>query len=89
MATRPQRPRIPPTWRSGVRNGTARSEAKLAFLSSPLMMEILRDADERFRALGLEPMRLRAVRQPFDYESRTIPQPRGSQRVSIDPNRSV
>jgi hypothetical protein len=37
------------------------------------MMEILRDADEQFRAFGLEPMRLRAVRQPFDYEPRTIP----------------
>lgn len=73
MATRIQRPRIPPTWRSGVRNGKARSEARLAFLSSPVMMEILRDADEQFRALGLEPMRLRGVRQPFDYEPRTIP----------------
>ena len=73
MATRTHRPRIPPTWRSGVRNGKARSEARLAFLSSPVMMEILRDADEQFRALGLEPMRLRGVRQPFDYEPRMVP----------------
>jgi hypothetical protein len=34
------------------------------------MMEILREADARLRAWGVEPMRLDNVRQPFDYAPR-------------------
>ena len=70
MATRTQRPRVTPTWRSGVRKGTARHEARLAFLTSPVMMEILRDVNERLRAWGVDPMRLSGVRQPFRYAPR-------------------
>lgn len=71
MATRIQRPRVPPLWRSSVRKGKARNEARLAFLRSPVMMEILREANDRLRAWGVEPMRLDNVRQPFDYVPRT------------------
>jgi hypothetical protein len=70
MATRTRRPRIRPTWRADLRRGTIRHEAALAFLRSPVMMEILRDADERLRAWGVEPMALQGVRQPFDYAPR-------------------
>lgn len=73
MTTRMQRTRIAPRWRSGVRKGTPRSEARLAFLGSPAMMEILREANERLRAWGVEPMRLSGVRQPFDYAPRLVP----------------
>jgi hypothetical protein len=67
-----KRQRTLPRWRSGLRRGTARLDAKLAFLRSPLMMEILREADERLRAWGVEPMRLTGVRQPFDYAPRIV-----------------
>lgn len=73
MATRIQRPRIKPRWRADLRRGTIRHEAALAFLRSPVMMAILRDADEQLRAWGVEPMVLQGVRQPFDYAPRTIP----------------
>lgn len=70
MATRTQRPRVPPTWRGGVRKGRARHEARLAFLTSPVMMEILREVNERLRPWGIEPIRLNGVRQPFRYAPR-------------------
>lgn len=73
MATRYQRQRIRPTWRGGLRRGRARTEAALAFLKSPAMMAILRDADEQLRAWGVEPMVLQGIRQPFDYAPRMIP----------------
>jgi hypothetical protein len=63
-------PRIRPMWRADLRRGTIRHEAALAFLRSPAMMEILRDADERLRAWGVEPMVRKGVRQPFDYRPR-------------------
>lgn len=70
MGTRLQRPRIQPMWRADLRRGRARHEARLAFLRSPVMMAILRDADEQLRAWGVEPMALQRVRQPFDYAPR-------------------
>ena len=73
MATRYQRQRIRPTWRGGLRRGRARTEAALAFLKSPAMMAILRDADEQLRAWGVEPLVLGGIRQPFDYAPRMIP----------------
>ena len=73
MATRYQRQRIRPMWRGGLRRGRARDEAALAFLKSPAMMAILREADEQLRAWGVEPMVLDGIRQPFDYAPRTIP----------------
>jgi hypothetical protein len=73
MPTRIQRPRITPTWRADLRRGTIRHEATLAFLRSPVMMEILRDADEQLRAWGVEPLVMHGVRQPFDYAPRTNP----------------
>ena len=73
MAMRIQRPRIQPRWRGGLRHGTLRSDPALAFLRSPAMMEILRDADRQLRAWGVEPMALSGVRQPFDYPPRTLP----------------
>lgn len=72
MATRTRRPRTSPTWRSAVRKGTARHEARLAFLTSPVMMEILRDVNERLRPWGVEPLRLSGVRQPFRYAPRIV-----------------
>jgi hypothetical protein len=73
MATRIQRPRIRPTWRADLRRGTIRPEPTLAFLRSPAMLEILRDANEQLRPWGIEPLVLQGVRQPFDYAPRTIP----------------
>jgi hypothetical protein len=73
MTTRFRRQRIHPTWRGGLRRGRARNEAALAFLKSPAMMEILRDADEQLRAWGVEPMVLEGIRQPFDYAPRMVP----------------
>lgn len=73
MARRYRRHRIRPTWRGGLRRGRARSEAALAFLKSPAMMAILREADEQLRAWGVEPMVLQGIRQPFDYAPRIIP----------------
>ncbi len=72
MATRTRRPRVQPTWRADLRRGTVRHEATLAFLRSPVMMQILRDADEQLRAWGVEPMVLQGVRQPFDYAPRML-----------------
>lgn len=66
-----QRPRVPTRWKAGIRRGTARNESALAFLRSPLMMQILRDADEQLRAWGVEPLAVAGVRQPFDYAPRT------------------
>lgn len=71
MATRIRRPRVTPRWRGGLRRGTIRIEAALAFLKSPEMMAILREADEQLRAWGVEPLCLERVRQPFDYAPRT------------------
>jgi hypothetical protein len=70
MATRLPRLRIPPTWRAGLRLGKERNEATLAILSSPVMMERLRRADEQLRAWGVEAMPMDRVKQPFDYERR-------------------
>ena len=70
MATRIQRPRITPTWRADLRRGTIRHEATLAFLRSPAMLEILRDANEQLRPWDVEPLVLQGVRQPFDYAPR-------------------
>ena len=70
MAMRIQRPRVVPRWRNGLRRGTVRNESALAFLKSPVMMQILREADERLRAWGVEPLAIAGVRQPFDYAPR-------------------
>ncbi len=70
MATRLQRMRIRPTWTAGLRRGRERIEATIALLSSPIMMEKLRRADEQLRAWGVEPMAMERVRQPFDYDRR-------------------
>ncbi|HYR07369.1 MAG TPA: hypothetical protein VEQ60_06365 [Longimicrobium sp.] len=80
MATRIQRPRITPTWRADLRRGTVRPEATLAFLRSPAMLEILRDANEQLRPWGVEPLVLQGVRQPFDYAPRT------TRRIQLNPN---
>jgi hypothetical protein len=74
MATRIQRPRIRPTWHGGLRRGRERNEATLAFLSSPVMMETLRRADEQIRAFGLGPEVWEHVHQPFDYQARWVRQ---------------
>lgn len=73
MAIRIQRPRTPPRWRCGVRRGRIRIVPALAFLRSPEMMQILRDADEQLRPWGLRPLAVTGVRQPFDYAPRTMP----------------
>lgn len=78
-----QRPRIPTRWRAGIRRGTARIEPALAFLKSPLMMQILREADERLRAWGVEPLAIAGVRQPFDYA------PRITRRTAVTRTRDV
>jgi hypothetical protein len=71
-------------WRADLRRGTIRHESRLAFLRSPVMLEILRDANEQLRAWGVEPMVLQGVRQPFDYAPRTTP--RITKRIQLNPN---
>lgn len=64
-------------WRAGLRRGKVRNEATLAFLNSPIMMEKLLRAMEEMRAMGLEPMSMEGVRQPFDYAPRKPVRSRG------------
>lgn len=70
MTTRLQRPRIRPMWKGGLRRGSIRNEATLAFERCPEMKARLMKVIAEMDALGFEPMPMDRVRQPFDYERR-------------------
>jgi hypothetical protein len=70
MATRILRQRIRPMWRGGLRRGKERNEATLAFERCPEMKERLMRAIAEMDAMGLDPMPMDRVKQPFDYERR-------------------
>ena len=73
MARETHRPRIPPTWRAGLRRGKIRNETTLALERCPEMKARLMNILAELDAMGFEPVSMEGVRQPFDYEPRVIP----------------
>ncbi|HEU0299016.1 MAG TPA: hypothetical protein VFR37_06160 [Longimicrobium sp.] len=72
MATKIQRPRIRPTWRSGLRRGKIRNSTMVYLRNHPEEFERLLRIIEEVRAQGFEPISMEGVRQPFDFAPRTV-----------------
>ena len=70
MATQLQRQRIRPMWRGGLRRGRKRIGATIAFEQCPEMKTRLMKVIAEMDAMGLDPMPMDHVRQPFDYDRR-------------------
>lgn len=70
MSTVIQRQRVRPMWRAGLRRGRIRLEATLAFERCPEMKARLMKVIADMNAMGLDPMPMDRVKQPFDYERR-------------------
>lgn len=70
MATQIQRQRTQPMWRGGLRRGRKRIGATLAFEQCPEMKARLMKVIAEMDAMGLDPMPMDRVKQPFDYDRR-------------------
>ncbi|HYR07371.1 MAG TPA: hypothetical protein VEQ60_06375 [Longimicrobium sp.] len=70
MTTQLQRQRIRPMWRAGLRRGRKRIGATIAFEQCPEMKARLMKVIAEMDAMGLDPMPMDHVRQPFDYDRR-------------------
>jgi hypothetical protein len=69
-ALAPQRTRIRPTWKAGLRRGKER-DTMTEYLAKHLeFAQRLRRILEESRAQGFEPISMAGVKQPFDYERR-------------------
>lgn len=68
MATQLQRLRIRPTWKAGLRRGRERDSMTEYLAQHPELERELLRALQDVRARGYEPVCLRRVKQPFDFE---------------------
>jgi hypothetical protein len=70
MTTQILRQRIRPMWRGGLRRGRKRIGATLAFERCPEMKARLMSVIAEMDRMGLDPMPMAGVKQPFDYDRR-------------------
>jgi hypothetical protein len=64
------RPRIRPMWSAGLRRGRVRDTMTAFLKEHPDILEELRQIHERLKAWGIEPISMKGVKEPFDYEPR-------------------
>lgn len=70
MVVRSRRTRVRAMWTAGLRRGRERNETMRYLESSPKEYERVLRIIEEARAQGHEPMPMRRVKQPFDYDRR-------------------
>jgi hypothetical protein len=57
-------------WSAGLRRGRVRDTMTAFLKEHPDILEELRQIHERLKAWGIEPISMKGVKEPFDYEPR-------------------